>query len=82
VTRLSWRGTGVAGLDLAGRAAAVPGRGVGVVAFLRTHQQAVAALGLTAKAGPETDPTHLHGRAIGRAAVAARGVAVIADLVA
>jgi hypothetical protein len=82
VTGISRGGTGVARLDLAGRAAAVPGVSVAIVAFLRTHQQAISALGLATDAGPETDPTHLYSQTIGRAAVAADCVAVVTNFVA
>jgi hypothetical protein len=81
MTSLSRNRAGVARLVLAARAAAVPGCGVAIVAFFRTYQHAVAALG-PAATGPRAFPTLFNLRAIGRTAVAVLGVVVIAGFIA
>jgi hypothetical protein len=67
---------------LAARAAAVARCGVAIVAFFRSHQHAVAALGPAAKTGRRAFPTILDLRAITRTAVAVLGVVVIAGFIA
>jgi hypothetical protein len=65
---------------LAAGAAAIPGRGVAIVALLGAHHHPVAALGLAAKARRRANPTVFHRRTVSRATVAVDRVAIVASL--